>query len=580
MFSLHPGLILILGRILILILPKKAEKWIALAASIVAMGAWFTLSADTEMTFNVADLVTMSLVRVDMISRVFSLIFVIIALISAVYSFKDLGKGQKAALLIYAGGSICTVLCADLISFLCFWELMAIASAYAVYSGSGPDAKRSSYRYLVMHLFGGNMVLAGIVVLMTQGVTEVTNISDLSGAAFWLMLIGIGVNAAMPPFHTWLPDSYPEATPEGMVYLGSFTTKVAIYALIRFFSGTEWLALYGVLMSIFAACMAMIANDLRKILSYHIISQLGMMIAGLATGSMMGVAGATLHAAFHIMYKGTLIMGIGNIFYSTKGLRNVSDLAGLWKKMPFTAICFLIASLSIAGFPFLNGFAGKTLTMHALSDGGFAASHLLMTVAGVGTWLSVTLKINWFVFFRKPDSDKLANIKCEKVPLYRNIAIGAGAALCVFNGVWPKLAYNMMGQEPHHLHLFSPVHVIQYIVLFAAATVPFVVLYKRMVPHEGFNLDLDFFYRRGITVAVYSIGRALHDAFGFCMNIYDKLARSLSTILNMPYALRRKYGDREILEDEERLPIGVTINLIGFFVIIILIVVIAIQSFG
>jgi multicomponent Na+:H+ antiporter subunit D len=238
MYSLHPGLILILAGILILILPKKAEKWIALFGSIAAMGAWFTLSVDSKMEMNLFGLANCSLMKVDQISKIFSLIFVIIALISAIYSFRTIGKGQKTALLIYAGGSICTVLSADLISFLCFWELMAIASAYAVYAGSGPDAKRSSYRYLIMHLFGGNMVLAGVIVLQTQGITQVTNISDVSGAAFWLMLIGIGINAAMPPFHTWLPDSYPEATPEGMVYLGSFTTKVAIYALIRFFAGS------------------------------------------------------------------------------------------------------------------------------------------------------------------------------------------------------------------------------------------------------------------------------------------------------------------------------------------------------
>jgi multicomponent Na+:H+ antiporter subunit D len=580
MYSLHPGLILILAGILILILPKKAEKWIALFGSIAAMGAWFTLSVDSKMEMNLFGLANCSLMKVDQISKIFSLIFVIIALISAVYSFRTIGKGQKTALLIYAGGSICTVLSADLISFLCFWELMAIASAYAVYAGSGPDAKRSSYRYLIMHLFGGNMVLAGVIVLQTQGITQVTNISDVSGAAFWLMLIGIGINAAMPPFHTWLPDSYPEATPEGMVYLGSFTTKVAIYALIRFFAGTEWLALYGVLMSIFAACMAMIANDLRKILSYHIISQLGMMIAGLATGSAAGIAGATLHAAFHIMYKGTLIMGIGNIFYATGGLRKVSDLAGMWKKMPFTAICFLIASLSIAGFPFLNGFAGKTLTMHALSDAGMGATHILMAVAGVGTWLSVTLKINWFVFFRKPETKEQEAVKCEKVPLYRNLAIGAGAALCVLNGVWPNLAFGMIGQETGHYHLFSAVHILQYIVLFAAATVPFIVLYRRMKPHEGFNLDLDYFYRKAIPVVVYALAKAFHAAFGFCMGIYDKVAAWLSNVVNMPYALRRRYGDQEILEDEERLPIGVTINLIGFFLIMALIIVILIQAFG
>lgn len=98
--------------------------------------------------------------------------------------------------------------------------------------------------------------------------------------AFWLILIGVAVNAAIPPIHGWLVDAYPEGTITGSVFLSSFTTKVAVYCLIRMFAGTEWLMWVGVVMALYGACFAIIENDMRRLLAYHIVSQVGFMVAG------------------------------------------------------------------------------------------------------------------------------------------------------------------------------------------------------------------------------------------------------------------------------------------------------------
>jgi len=163
------------------------------------------------------------------------------------------------------------------------------------------------------------------MILCADGNFDLQLLAGGTGAGYWLVFIGVAVNAAIPPLHTWVADAYPESTPAGTVYMGSFTTKVAIYALIRLFAGTEWLVIVGGLMAVFGACMALIENDLRKLLSYHIVSQLGMMVAGLATGLAVGIDGAALHAAFNILYKGVLLMAAGAVFVAT-GKKKISEL--------------------------------------------------------------------------------------------------------------------------------------------------------------------------------------------------------------------------------------------------------------
>ncbi|MBR4020716.1 MAG: Na+/H+ antiporter subunit D, partial [Firmicutes bacterium] len=411
MTSLHPGLILIFTGIFAFVLPQKARQMVSLAGPVFALWAVWMLQPASTMEFAFFGGITMELLHVDMLAKAFGLVFCIIAVIAGIYSFDAADRGEKAAALVYAGSSLGVVFAGDWISLICFWEVMAVASWYLVWAGRTQKAKRASYRYLVMHFFGGNMLLAGAIVLCADGNFDLQLLTGQTGAGYWLVLTGVAVNAAIPPLHTWVADAYPESTPAGTVYMGSFTTKVAIYALIRLFAGTEWLIIVGGLMAVFGACMALIENDLRKLLSYHIVSQLGMMVAGLATGLGAGVDGATLHAAFNILYKGVLLMAAGAVFVAT-GKRKISELGGLYRKMPVTAICFLIASLSIAGMPLLNGFVSKGLIMEALHD--YTLGYWLVMLAGVGTWLSITMKINYFVFFGKTEND----VACGKVPVY------------------------------------------------------------------------------------------------------------------------------------------------------------------
>lgn len=211
---------------------------------------------------------------------------------------------------------------------LLFWEDHAIASWLVVIATAYGSCVKAGFRYLLMHMLGGNLLLVGIVLKISGGSFDVTCLTDSEAAAYWLMLAGTAVNAAIPPLHAWMPDAYPESTLGGTVYLGTYTTKVGIYTLIRLFAGAELLLYFGVFMALFGALMALLENDLRRLFSYHIISQLGYMVVSLALGTALGIDGAVAHVFGNIVYKGTLFMCAGVIIAAT-GKRKITEMGGL-----------------------------------------------------------------------------------------------------------------------------------------------------------------------------------------------------------------------------------------------------------
>ncbi|HIV80233.1 MAG TPA: hypothetical protein IAB13_04655 [Candidatus Avanaerovorax faecigallinarum] len=563
---LHPGIVLILTGAVIALLPKAASRYLLPLGALAALAALLGTDKSLSIEAPFVGELKLSLFVCDEISWFFGLVFAVIGVIGSVYSMDKGRRGEKAASAVYAGSALMTVFAGNMLTFIIFWEVMAIASIYMVFQGNGPDARRSSYRYMVMHLFGGNMLLAGVMLLPGGITAAVGPVTDTDSLAYWLMFIGTGVNCALPPFHTWVADSYPQATPESQLFMGSYTTKVAVYAMIRFFAGTEWLVIFAAVTAVLAACMALIENDLRKLLSYHIVSQVAMMVAGLAAGGDVGAAGAAMHAAFNILYKGVLLMAAGNIF-TARGLRYITDMGGLARKMPVTAVCAFIASFAIAGVPYFSGFASKALIMDALHAGGFNMSYILVTMAGVGTWLSITMKINYFVFIKKPERELPAEDGPGRVPAYKVLAMAAATVLVVITGIRPEICYDMLSMDPPHL--FVADHVLEYIGLFAGATVPFVLLRTFMAPHEGINLDVDRFYRITLYRGIFALSDVVHLFFAKYAVIFDNFYRSVGDALRSP---GRVFGLRTTDSKEENArSIGEMVHVMAILCVIALI---------
>ena len=551
---LQPGLIMIIAGLLLLIVPEVLRKIVVLGAPILTAYAAVTMAGD-KLTLMVG------------------IIFSAIAIIAAIYNLHVKDKYELAAEAVYAGSSISVIFATHWIGMLIFWELMAVASWLIVICGRTQKATKAGFRYLLVHMLGGNLLLAGIVMKIYSGSTLIECLTGQQDLAFWLILLGVAVNAAIPPLNAWISDAYPESTMGGTVYMASYTTKVGVFCLIKLFAGTEFLLYFGVFMAVWGACMALIENDLRRLFSYHIISQLGYMVAALAIGGPGGIDGASAHLFNNILYKGTLFMCSGVLIAAT-GKRKISELGGLGKKMPITSFCFAIASMAIAGFPLLNGFVSKSVVMNTVAESGYHWAELLLMLASVGTLMSITLKINYFVFWGKTDN-KL-DVNETMVPLNRKIAMILGALGCVITGVFPGIVYGLspFGTDGHP---FTVDHITQYIQLFAGAIIVFVMYLEHMMPKEKITLDTDWFYRVPLKYGILYISKFVDNTRlvlgNYVNNIIAKGKYYLEdhyNIIDALFGIKRPEFDG--MEDDDVLdkPIGIMITITSIFFVAVL----------
>ena len=225
--------------------------------------------------------------RGDKLSRLFAFVFALMAFAGALFALRQERTTELAAAFIYAGSAIGVALAGDLISVFVFWEMMAIGSTLVIWCG-GPSARGAGLRYAAIHLLGGVLLMAGIAgEIAATGTTTFAKL-DLSTLPRWLILAGFLINAGAPPLSAWLPDAYPEASWSGMVFLSAFTTKAAIYVLLRGFPGVELLIWVGLFMVFYGIVYAILENDMRRILAYSIVNQVGFMVAGIGIGTRDG----------------------------------------------------------------------------------------------------------------------------------------------------------------------------------------------------------------------------------------------------------------------------------------------------
>ncbi|MBE6031307.1 MAG: Na(+)/H(+) antiporter subunit D [Clostridiales bacterium] len=514
----HPGLILILTGIISAIVPRKIAGIVNVIGPAIALVFMLILKAGDVCTLSFINDMTLFVIVVDRLNYVFGMIFSMMALIGAIYSMHNKSRLEEAASMLYAGGALGVTLAGDWMTLIFFWELMAAASLFLIWANKSEASVKAGFRYLLVHMLGGNLLLLGIILKVSAGDIMVSNVSEAQDAAFWLILIGVAVNAAIPPIHGWLVDAYPEGTVTGSVFLSSFTTKVAVYCLIRIFAGTEFLVWAGVVMALYGALFALIENDMRRLLSYHIVSQVGFMVCGVGIGTALALDGATAHAFSHILYKSLLFMCAGAIIRAT-GIRKINQLGGMAKKMPVVFICFTVAAFSIAGVPFFNGFISKSITITAACEAGYPMAELLLQLASVGTFLSIVMKMGYFIFFGEE-----ADVTMRPVPKNMYVAMIIGATLCVIYGVFPHALYEFLPYEFEY-HPFTLDHLVQYVQLLGVSIVPFVMYIEHMQPHSALSLDTDWLYRK-------PFARIVKDFSSLCVTTQLGLGEFFKNIYN------------------------------------------------
>ena len=504
---IHPSLLLIGGAILLPLIPKAFKKAFLLAVPLATFGVVLAMLREPNANHGVLHFLnwTLTFGRVDSLSLVFAVIMSGMCCIGTLYGLHVEEDAQHSASWVYVSGSLGAIFAGDLLVLFLFWEVMAFSSVFLIWFRREPESIRAGFRYLLVHVAGGLSLLAGIMLWMHDKGTTQIGFDAFGDAAYstpgMLILIGIILNAAVPPFHAWLPDAYPAGTFNGSVFLSAFTTKTAVYALCRGFAGMELLVWLGVIMSLYGVVYAIIENDIRRLFAYHIISQVGYMVAGAGIGTALAINGACAHAFAHILYKGLLFMGGGAVLHMT-GETRMSRLGGLYKKMPWTFLLTLIGGLSISAFPLFSGFVSKSMIISA----GMENPHLywaafLLTLASIGTFYCNGLKVPYFVWFGTDKCTPAIRDRAKDPPWNMLAAMGLTAFLCIYLGCAYGVLYRLLPDQASAMAYvpYNAGHISEslQILLFTALAFFLLVKLKKIEPHAGTNLDLDWFYRKG-----------------------------------------------------------------------------------
>lgn len=499
-FAMTPIWPFLLGALVVALLPNTlARAVVCVAAPLV--GLWLVVSAAEGSYANatIAQL-DLTMMRVDALSRLFALAFCLAGGMAALYAWHVRDTGQQISTLLYSGSAVGAVLAGDFITLFVYWEVTALASVFLIWARATEGAFNTGMRYLGYQIGSGVLLIGGIALLYREtgsiAFNQIaTGSSDEWSAGVWLVFIGFGIKAAFPFLHSWLKDAYPAATVSGTVVLSIFTTKMAIYCLARGFAGVELLVLIGAVMALFPLILAEIEDDLRRTLSYALISQLGIMVVGIGIGSNLALNGVAAHATASIFYQGLLFMAVGAVLYRT-GTAQASALGGLHRTMPLTTLFCLVGSASIASVPLFSGFVSKSMIVDATAQSTHFWAWTAILLASVGAFINAAIKVPYRAFFG-PDSGK----RPAEAPAGMLIAMGIAALVCLGMGVLPGLFYTLLPTDAEY-KAFTISHMISQGQILVLPLIVWILLNRAgawVVTKPGTVLDFDWVLRSVIT---------------------------------------------------------------------------------
>lgn len=502
---LVPALLYIIGSLFIPLFKDKLRKIYVLSLAVLGIIEMLLIKPGTIYKFSFLNFTIIPL-HADKLSLFVGYIFVIIGFFALLYTIHINKSIFQIVGLLYLGSALGVVFAGDFLTVYIFWELLALASTGLILFNKEAEARAAAFRYLIMHLIGGLFLLGGIwVYYYNTGSLLVTQLS--AGLPFILIIIGVGINAAFILLHTWLPDSYPKAPYYASIFMSVFTTKTAVYFLARVAPGWTFIAYMGAAMAIFGVTMALMQNNARKLLSYHIISQVGYMVAAIGIGTAVGVNGAMFHLFNNILYKTILFMAVGAVIYVLDE-ENLEEMGGLAKKMPVTTFAVIIASLSITGMPLFNGFISKGLIFEAAHPHDII--YLMLELGAVGTFLSF-LKFSYFGFLRP---NKKMSERAHEAPWNMTVAMGALAVACVVTGVFPGLIEKILPFAVEGEGFYNIETIMGTAQLFIVSLIAFTLgRHEIFVPHKRITFDFDSIYIPVVEslVAVSTLSSNLND---------------------------------------------------------------------
>ncbi|MGE4203277.1 MAG: Na(+)/H(+) antiporter subunit D [Vulcanimicrobiota bacterium] len=503
-----PALVMMLGAALVPFLKGAIKKAYLLALPLASLYNVWQLQPGVDM--GVYDFLGQQLIlaRIDPLSRAFVLIFHVVALIALLYCFHFDNDVEFTTGLVYAGAAVGAVTAGDYFSFYAYWEVLGLAATFLILNRQTDKARAAAVRYLLLHFAGGLLLLYGLLSYITATGTSRMGPIGLAAPGAWAIFLGLGLNCAWPLLHTWVTDAYPEATIGGIIFLSAFTTKTAVYALARCFEGAEPLIYIGAVMTVFPIFYAVIENDLRRVLAYSMVNQVGFMVVGIGIGTHLAVNGAIAHAFNDILFKGLLFMAVGAAMLRT-GTANCTGLGGLYKSMPWSCAFCLVGAASISAVPGFSGFVSKSLIVSSAAEEHHIVVWFALVFASAGVLHHAGIKIPFFTFFSHD-----AGHRVKEAPAPMLAAMGLSAAACVVIGCFPYQTVYRIVPYAVDYQPYTGGHILEQLQLLSFAGLAFgLMLLGGFDPAEKrvINLDFDWFYRKGSRLFYGLCDRSLND---------------------------------------------------------------------
>jgi hydrogenase-4 component F len=461
-------------------LGRAFQQWtcILTTALVTGMGAWMAYR-----TLKGAVLTTWSReLRVDALSALMVVIISAIGLLASVYSTRYLAErkveGVAAGrtrtfyglLLWFLGTMLWGCVTNNVIMLYVAIEATTLTSGLLVAFYWDRRALEAGYKYLMLLTIGITFALFGCVLLYAGAASthklagaSALLISDIRGVVQFIprgtaaitiafLVIGFGTKAGIAPFHPWLPDAHAEAPAPVSVLLSGVMIKMAAYALARTVSifypawpqVTIFLVALGTFTMLLGIILAFTQNDLKRLLAYSSVSQMGYVLAGIGLGTYLGCYGGLFHLLNHALYKSLLFMCVGAVMYAT-GARRISELGGLASRMPITSACFFLGALALAGFPPLNGFWSKLTIYLALARAGLWWAAVIAILTSVLTTV-VMVRAGYKVFWGNCPSGSASAPNLREVPARMFVPMIILAGTCALLGVFPQAPWPLLNR--------------------------------------------------------------------------------------------------------------------------------------
>ena len=368
----------------------------------------------------------------------------------------------------------------NIVVFLFFWELMTLASYFLVtFEYRYQQVRKAGFGYIVMAHLGTVFIISAFFIMSSGGSWGFADLAARGGSlssatrnlVFGCALIGFGTKAGVAPLHLWLPSAHPAAPSNVSAVMSGVMLKTAIYGMVRLVidilgPGPTWwgglMLAAGIISAVIGVLYALMEHDLKRLLAFHSVENIGIILIGLGTGMIfyswsmpvpaaIAVAAGLFHVLNHAVFKSLLFLGAGSVFYSTH-TRDIEELGGLIKKMPQTAVFFLVGAVSISAIPPFNGFASEYWIYQSLLALSYVKVSSFWSAAGVlacaALALTGALAAACFVkafgvsFLALPRSQKAAG--AAEAPPAMRIGMAPLAVLCLVLGVVPQMVMNSL----------------------------------------------------------------------------------------------------------------------------------------